>query len=140
MPCFPLWREGERGAGVTFLLPCPGAGQEVRTHPWHQVSGPRQADPVRGTTLFKADHTVGLKQNKYQPLAHHFTQLRNRHQFIWQSLPHPSVPYMTTAMRVCWGGLLGLVPRFLLGLGCTQLLQLLCDEKSKIWRTFHSRF
>lgn len=64
MPCFPYRRRGEKGVGVTLLLSCPGAGQEVRTHLWDQVSGAWQADQVQRIMMFKACCFEGLKQTK----------------------------------------------------------------------------
>lgn len=49
IPCFPLVK---REAGVTLLLHCPGAGQEVGTHPWDRTPGSCQADPAKGISLF----------------------------------------------------------------------------------------
>lgn len=145
MPCFPLRREGEGGAGVTLLLPFRLWDTRSSTHPQDQFVFLWQARPSTGNNnLQSGPHCESqTKKNKYQPLAHRFTQIRNRHQFIWQSLPDPSVPYVTMVTRGCCGGLLGSAQHSgfsLLGLGCAQLLPLLPDEKNKIWRTFHSTF
>ena len=47
-----------------MLLPCPGVGHKVRTHPWDQFALSWQAEPAQGIAMFKVGHTVSLEQTK----------------------------------------------------------------------------
>lgn len=84
-------------------------------------------------TLWVLNKQTNKKITKYQPLAHHFTQLRIRHWFIWQWLwTQTCITWLQPPHLQGWAAGLEAAQRVLTAEdGLHTVLQLLSDEKIK---------